>query len=182
VQYEVETHEVEKRKKACGACSNGQTCNIVEEPPKCTPDPGVEGTACGSYKADKRDYACAKDLFCDRSASPWRCRPLAKVGEACRAESSCVEGLGCSWERHVCIEAHAEGERCHFADGYDDEAAYERCVDGLVCYRAERPPRCRAPAGEGKPCRNGIDCAVDLKCAIDADAGDLGTCVPMNAP
>src|SRR5262249_55048244 len=106
VQYEVEMHEIDERKKACGTCGGGQTCNIVEEPPKCTPDPGAEGTACGTFKGDKRAYGCAKDLFCDRSHEPWRCHSLAKVGEACLDESSCIEGLGCAWERHVCIEPH----------------------------------------------------------------------------
>ncbi len=175
VEYEKDTHAIETRRKACGTCPSGQTCNILEEPPRCTADPGDDGVACGSFEGDKHEYVCGEAFWCSRATKPWRCRALAKTGEPCKTQRDCVEGLGRSWKDHVCIEPHAEGERCHFADDYADDT-YEPCAKGLVCNDAERPPHCRAPAQQGEPCRRNYDCAIGLNC--DSDAGELGTCTP----
>ena len=176
VQYEVETHDIDKRRKACGSCTGASACNILEEPPRCTPDPGVEGTACGKYEGDKHDYLCADGFRCDGSKSPARCHALSKLDEPCTQQAHCVAGLGCSWKKHVCIAPHAEGERCHFSDEYVDEEAYEPCAEGLVCNDGERPPVCRKPTAQGEPCRRTIDCEDGLRCVWDA--GDPGTCLP----
>ncbi|MGZ3422375.1 MAG: hypothetical protein ACXVEE_31185 [Polyangiales bacterium] len=174
VDYEKGMHAIEQRKKACGKCGAGTSCNILEEPPRCTSDPGQAGVACGTYVGEKHAYVCAAGFRCNPTTKPSRCRALAKIGEACELEQDCAAGLGCSFQQRVCIAPHAAGERCQFTDT-DGEETYEPCAEGLVCNDAESPPRCTQPTAKGGPCGRTLDCASGLRCVWDA--GGLGSCV-----
>lgn len=87
------TQERDALLASCGECPSGQVCNLVLDPPACTPEPGVEGTACGlvdlpvplyvcegsqCHSVDRLNFTCAAGLTCahPQDGGPGRCEVL----------------------------------------------------------------------------------------------------------
>lgn len=126
----------QRRLATCGRCADGQRCNLLEEPPRCAPDPGVAGARCGSV--GRIAYTCGEGLRCLARGGPAVCVALPGEGDLCDYAGSyrgeCARGLTC-----------ASDERCR--------RLCPDCPRGSACSPIEEPPRCVAqPLPVGARC------------------------------
>ncbi|GAC1544742.1 MAG: hypothetical protein NVS3B10_08880 [Polyangiales bacterium] len=151
----------------CGRCEPGMRCNLVASSPRCTPEPGEEGTPCGRWQSRNAskdlEFPCAPTLVCNAAFSPAQCAPPGRLRASCARDAECERGLFCS---HGPPPHH-----CRPGQELDEVCEEIGCVDGLVCNAGLHPARCRPRAPTGAPCFVPSDCVEGLGC-------NGGVCAP----
>ncbi len=170
----VDEHEA---RSACGTCPEGTGCNPLHRPPRCAPDPGVEGDLCGL--AYGTEYACERGFQCTDGV----CRVLPGVGDPCDFATDesvtlshpnsthCGPGLVCGTDEHCRVGCAAEcpllqrcspledppqcrpdpplpGDRC----GRVHRFWSLECLPLYACVDRGSGGRCELTAGDGEPC------------------------------
>jgi hypothetical protein len=157
-EYAQEENERKRRLEECGECPEGERCNLLLDPGRCRPDPGLEGDRCGKWKdryPEEFHFGCAEPLVCNTAMDPPSCRARGGLDHPCHTREHCQDGFFCPRTGELkCTPVFAAGAKC--TD--DDECR------PLACHDA-RGGVCMAPGRVGDPCRDGMDCADDLACS-----------------
>jgi len=115
----------------CGRCDVGERCNLVASSPRCTSDPGLDGTPCGTWSSRNGTktvyFGCDRGLVCNAAFAPAQCKSPGKIRESCAVDADCVEGLFCTSAEtpKYCRPGLQLGEACGEVAG--------KCAKGLVC-------------------------------------------------
>jgi hypothetical protein len=169
----LEERRQSKLDEACGACPEGQGCNLLADPPVCQKREkssngsftrtyiGEKGAPCGEHEASGRTYVCSDDTFCGGSTEPKRCVEKLPLGAACSAPNQCARDLYCDKQTSVCTAWRQKGEACERIDNFDP------CAGLYLCGRASK--RCLSRRKEGEACGEadpeGLPCGGrDLVC------------------
>jgi hypothetical protein len=133
-------------------CATGLACSVGA----CTALAG-EGDGCGDVVG-----ACGAGRGCEQAPETRTCGTPDAAGEMCMSDDTCVTGLDCDSNTHVCTAPPGENQPC----------PDRHCAAGLTC--SDGKGTCIALPGLGEPCANGDRfCADGLGC----DFSD-NTCEP----
>lgn len=141
------------------ACAEGLNCvEILGEDEVCRPEPW--GQRCDG---DSEDDDCPSGFYCDDDDL---CLPIVTMGQACRDERACGEGLHCA--QGICSGPSGPGGPCDSGNPACDEGLY--CENGTCAHKASRGEPCLRTAYENR-CQPGLFCLYD--------AQNEGTCEPQ---